>query len=161
MRAAEESVILFTLPPHTSHLTLLTFCSYLVNIAGSAEIFLVGLNRNKPQLRERSATTASSSLLITASSSSLRIMSQEGTEVPGTSVQALSGSHFRSLIKESLLEVLRKNPQVLRAATDDLLPTQPSEGDHSKLVTFAAFSSCRCRCWNQMGILAQVLPCFG
>ena len=81
-------------------------------------------------------------------------MSQGGTEVPGTSVQALSGSHFRSLIKKLLLEVLRENPQVLRAATDDHLPTQPSKGDHGKLVTFAAFSSRRSRCWNQMRILA-------
>ena len=83
-------------------------------------------------------------------------MSQEGSPVPGTSVQAFSGVNFRSLIKESLLEVLRENPEVLRPATGgvaedqsqqqssnrdggkcaplDLLWYTPSEHDHSWLV---------------------------
>ena len=55
-------------------------------------------------------------------------MAHEGSPIPGTSVQALSGATFRSLIKESLLEVLHENPQVLRPTADEQPSTQSSSG---------------------------------
>jgi hypothetical protein len=56
------------------------------------------------------------------------IMSHEGSPVPGTRVQALAGADFRAIIKESLLEVLRENPQVLQPTAGDQPQPQVNEG---------------------------------
>ena len=47
---------------------------------------------------------------------------------PGPSRSALMGTDFRVLIKESLLEVLQENPQLLQTATAASLQSQRSIG---------------------------------
>ena len=64
-------------------------------------------------------------------------MSDESSPIPGTSVQALSGTNFRSIIKESLLEVLRENPEVLQPTTTNVqhqIGTTDGEGGKSTLI---------------------------
>ena len=61
------------------------------------------------------------------------IMTHKGSAVPGTSVEALSGANFHSLMKESLVEVLRENPQVLQPTASDQPQPQATSRENGKL----------------------------